>query len=156
MAAPYTGVIFEGMQQLKNMGVAFSKDEDYEPLDSRKLTELLPDDTPLPLQVGLNLLEFGTDIAVLSTLRNLAGQKILQRTLTDVEEKLVAAGHPEKKVKDFIKTIETVAEKSKLSPEQEIARRQKVSKLKAEAVKAEGGMPQDRLSLVRKFREDAP
>lgn len=136
-AAPYSALIFEGIQQLKNLGVSMAKDESYSVLDDKMLTELLPEDAPTPLKVGLAVAEFGGDIALFSSLANMAGRGILRKTLDDLRGKLIKSGHQESKVEDFIKTVEAASQSKLLNPDVEAGRLKRMQGMQvSEAAKA--------------------
>jgi len=92
-AAPLYAVAYEVLDQGKNLLVSSLKDEQYDPMERRILTELLPEDTHPAIKTGSALIEVLGDIALVGAAMNAAKQGTLMAIIKDMGKNLVKAGY---------------------------------------------------------------
>lgn len=91
--SPLFAIGYEGLQQLKNNIVSGLKNEKLDWAENRLLSELLPDETPVPLKIAAGGAEMLGDVAMMGGLANLAKRGLLKEALTEVSVKLEKAGY---------------------------------------------------------------
>ena len=112
MASPIAVMGFEIFNQLKGLSVSSNTGQKYDPLQTKQLTDLLPDDTPQPLRLGLSVGEMVGDVALLGTLLNMANKGILDSTLKEVESKMTNRGYSKEDVKSVSEVLKNVVKGS--------------------------------------------
>ena len=112
MASPIAVMGFEIFNQLKGLSVSSNTGQKYDPLQTKQLTDLLPDDTPQPLRLGLSVGEMVGDVALLGTLLNMANKGILDSTLKEVESKMTNRGYSKEDVKSASEVLKNVVKGS--------------------------------------------
>lgn len=119
VAAPYTGIMFETIQQLKNLGVAAAKGQDYSPLEIRQISELIPHPG---VAAAFGFGETIGDIALMGSLQRAAGQGVFRKTLETVGDKLLKAGYEKEKIEEVLSGLYRAGSGAHLSPESEVPR----------------------------------
>ncbi len=117
LTAPYLAAGFEALQQVKNAVVAAKKQEKYNPLEARFITELLPNDLPTPVKFAASVGEALTDVALIGGAANLAKQGLLDDTIKTIGKKLEDAGYGTGKVTINRETLKEYAKGTTLETE---------------------------------------
>lgn len=91
-ASPLAAVAYEVLDQGKSVLVSQLKGEDYDPLERRILTELLPDKTPTAIKVASALGETLVDIALVGGAMNAAKEGTLNSAVKDIVQKIQRQG----------------------------------------------------------------
>ncbi len=112
MASPIAALAFEGFQQIKNIAVANNLAKEYSPTDTRQLTDILPEDTPQPLRLGLSVAEMVGDVALIGTLLNLSEKGLFNSTMKEVSKKMADRGYSKEEIGDFENRLRNVVKGS--------------------------------------------
>lgn len=131
-AAPLYAIGFEAIQQAKNAIVPiFTKEKDkYSPLETRLLTELLPEKLPTPFKIGASIAEWLGEVALMGVLADVAKRGLLENTIKELGGKLTRAGYGEGKVTITKEAIKEAVKGTSL--EQEAGRYLKARSIKIE------------------------
>ena len=92
-AAPLYSLAYEAWDQGVNVLVSQMKDEKYDPLERRAISELLPDKAPTIAKVAANLTETLVSVALIGGAMNLAREGTLKSALKELGGKLEQAGY---------------------------------------------------------------
>lgn len=121
---------FEALNQAKNAVVTHVKQEKYSPLETRVLSELIPDEAPTALKIASMGTEYVTDVALMGAATNLAKRGLLTDTIKTIGKKLSQAGYGEGKVTVNMDAVKEAAKGTTLEREAERWLRAKTVKIK--------------------------
>ncbi|MFA5378625.1 MAG: sigma factor-like helix-turn-helix DNA-binding protein [Dehalococcoidia bacterium] len=91
----FTPLVFEGLQQAKNVVMSLKDKSKYDPLAQRSLTELMSPNAPELVRTLVGAGEMAADMGIAMVAGKLTSPKILKNTINTIYEKGVAAGYPE-------------------------------------------------------------
>ena len=90
---PIATIAVETVQQGINALVSNVKKEEYSPLEFRMVSEMMSDETPMAVKLGVDFTEAVAEAAFLGAAGNLAKQGLLKKSMQEIGKKLEQAGY---------------------------------------------------------------